>query len=138
MTHERRQTKREVSKVDIPDGTEYTKCQAFFPVVLTGSAHPLTRKGVLLLSLLGPMGETHSLWGGGGGFEPIRTVNQLAYLLLRSTYYVIFTGTSAPTKYQSITHNRSLTPRSTFSIFFTQIAYCKRSTVLWVYGVFEQ
>ncbi len=36
-----------------------TECQAFFPVVWTGSPHPLNRKGVLLLPHLGP-------WGPGG------------------------------------------------------------------------
>jgi hypothetical protein len=41
--------------------TEYTECQAFFPVVRIGSPDPLTCKGVLLLPPLGPRGEKHSL-----------------------------------------------------------------------------
>ncbi len=36
--------------------TEYTDCQAFFPVVLIESPHPLTSKGVLLFHSLGPRG----------------------------------------------------------------------------------
>ncbi len=32
--------------------TEYTECQAFFPVVRIGSPHPFTRKGVLLPPLI--------------------------------------------------------------------------------------
>jgi hypothetical protein len=43
------------------------QCQDFFPVVRVGSLHTLTRKEMLLLPLLGPMGETHSLAGEGWG-----------------------------------------------------------------------
>ncbi len=98
-THERRQTKRVVSKVDIPDGTEYTdytECQAFFPVVRIRSAHPLTRKRMLILPLLGPIGEV----GGSSQSGPWTNSN---IFLLRCEYYVIFTSTAVPIKYQSIT-----------------------------------
>jgi hypothetical protein len=50
----------------LPFHTEYTECQAFFPIVRIGSPHPLNHKRVLL-PLLGPRGETNSLGGGGEG-----------------------------------------------------------------------
>ncbi len=45
--------------------TEYTECQAFWPVVGFGSPHTLTHKGVLLLLPLG-RGDTLTCRGGGG------------------------------------------------------------------------
>jgi hypothetical protein len=44
--------------VHFPQRVLNTECQAFFPIVRIGTGHPLIRKGVLPLPLLGP--------GGGG------------------------------------------------------------------------
>jgi hypothetical protein len=61
-----------VSIISLSTGTtEYTECQAYFPVVRTRSPPPF-RMGVLLVLPFGSKGETHSLVvevvvGGGGG-----------------------------------------------------------------------
>ncbi len=60
--------------------TEYTECQAFYPVVRLGSPHPLTRKRVLLNSF-GPRGETASLVGEGVG-GPLVLAKKLMILLV--------------------------------------------------------
>ncbi len=47
--------------------TEYTRCQAFCPVVGNGSPHPLTRKRVLQPPVGSKGGDTLACGGGGGG-----------------------------------------------------------------------
>jgi hypothetical protein len=47
--------------------TEYTRCQAFCPVVGNGSPHPLTRKRVLRPPVGSKGGDTLACGGSGGG-----------------------------------------------------------------------
>ncbi len=70
--------------------TEYTECQAFFPVVRIGSPHPLTRQWLLLLPPLGPRGSHTRLREKGWG-DPIPTKGQALW------YYYVYCNLSRST-----------------------------------------
>jgi hypothetical protein len=58
--------------------TEYTECQASFPVVGIESPNTLTCKGVLLLPPLGPRGRQTRLERGSGGTQFRRRLTYMA------------------------------------------------------------
>ncbi len=61
----------------------------FYPVVLIGSPHPLSRRRVLLPLTFGSKGETHSL-GGGGGRPNSDDGTDTRYTIIPKWFYCTF------------------------------------------------